>query len=538
MKNSELRNEPGIGTRPGSRNDLIILAALIVLGVFAYLPAHQRTLDPIIDAGRDLYLAERLAHGEVLYRDYVYNYPPVAPYLLALVVRIFGASLAVFTVFGIATALVTLVTLYITANLIAGRVAAGAIGALFVTLNFTGASTWGANYIFPYAYAATVGMMFLLLALLFVLRGWEWTAVSMAILAAGCKIEYAAAAIVLFVAAAGVKKVKTWTALFAAITSLIIAVASALASSVEGRAARQFYAQVSGLDTPFRSIMITALSAAGIVLFVFLLRQVHARKWLVLLSLALAIVTWLLASDVFFRAWALLQLAALVWAIARRDADLVILSTVAVVATARIALNLAPSWYGFVLVLPTYLVIARVLFNDLPALRVYSPRAAWLWLPLFGLIATAGLIQQRTRYEVKEYPIDTPRGRLYDANPDRARVLNEFIRTTRARSMVVFPEGVSLNYFTGIRNPLRRYIFTPPETAAPPVEAELLDALIEREPETVVILSRDVTEFGMRGFGEDYNRELASMIATRYRLERDWRLPRFRLALSRLTSSS
>jgi hypothetical protein len=254
--------------------------------------------------------------------------------------------------------------------------------------------------------------------------------------------------------------------------------------------------------------------------------------WPVVLAIGLAVLTWLLASDAFFRGWAFLQIAALAWAVKRKRSDLVILAVFSIASTARIPLNATPGWYGFVLILPVYVVIARVLFHELPAAGIYSRRAAWLWLPLIGLIATWGLVQQRERYAVKTYPIRTMRGTFYDANSDRARILNSFLSAAaRAKpsSLVVFPEGVSLNYFAGVPTPLRRYIFTPPETEPFLIEKEVFDELLATRPEAIVILTRDLSEFGSTGFGVDYNQRLLAWIHGQYRIARAWSSPRFEL---------
>src|SRR5687767_11126175 len=80
------------GQRP-SANEIALVAGLIAIAALFVLLGHGRWLDPIIDAGRDLYVPERLAHGARLYKDIDYNYPPLAPRTLALAVRLFGSSL-------------------------------------------------------------------------------------------------------------------------------------------------------------------------------------------------------------------------------------------------------------------------------------------------------------------------------------------------------------------------------------------------------------------------------------------------------------
>src|SRR6185436_19193189 len=84
----------GTGDRGRGTGAVLVVAVAIV----ALLQSWQRWLEPIIDTGRDLYIPEQLARGAKLYRDLRYQYPPLAPYLLALMP---DRSLAAYTILGI-----------------------------------------------------------------------------------------------------------------------------------------------------------------------------------------------------------------------------------------------------------------------------------------------------------------------------------------------------------------------------------------------------------------------------------------------------
>jgi len=63
--------------------------------------------------------------------------------------------------------------------------------------------------------------------------------------------------------------------------------------------------------------------------------------------------------------------------------------------------------------------------------------------------------------------IHTPKGIMYDTPVGRGTAVKEFLiyvsqqRPSKPQSMVVFPEGVSLNYFSGIPNPTGYNLFIP-----------------------------------------------------------------------------
>src|SRR4029077_979618 len=130
------------------------------------------------------------------------------------------------------------------------------------------------------------------------------------------------------------------------------------------------------------------------------------------------------------------------------------------------------------------------------------------------------------RYALKAFPIVSERGVFLDANPDRAKVLNEFIRTVRTGTLAVMPEGITLNYLTRTTPPLTFQTFTPPETADPGIESVVIDEMGKRPPDRVAIVSRDVQEYGYYAFGLDYDRRLAGHLFAHYDVGRRWSPPR------------
>jgi len=89
-----------------AENDIVWIAIVIAVAVVVLVRANGCALDPIIDTGRDLYIPEQIRGGGVkLYRDILYYYPPLAPYLLALITAMTGSSLAAYTMIGAAIGL-------------------------------------------------------------------------------------------------------------------------------------------------------------------------------------------------------------------------------------------------------------------------------------------------------------------------------------------------------------------------------------------------------------------------------------------------
>jgi hypothetical protein len=504
---------------------------LIAAGAIALAQSWNRWCDPVIDVGRDLYVPQALLHGTKLYSGILYYYPPLAPYLLAAITRVTGHTLLAYTSIGIAQSAVVAALLYAIARRLAGRWSALAASLAFVTISMCGASTWGANWIFPYAHAATFGMTFLLAFFACVVFDRPALGVAFALAASWCKIDFFVAAVIVIAAlyVAGklrLRHVATYVIAFAATVVLAVAIfgaanlrANIFPASLLGTArAARFYSIISG-GAWWRESIGQGLLALGVITAIALLIRLKLRA----AALAVALIAGLVAPviGVFFRAAGLLQWASLFFR--RRDPWLFALGALSVATTLRIALNVTISWYGFVLVVPMYLLIA------------YVARTEVIWLALLVVLSMRGLAEERTRFAAKQYPIVTKQGVLFDVNEPRAKALNDLLPMLHG-SVAVFPEGLTINYFAGVPTTLRYQTFTPVETADPAVEADIIRDLAAHSPEQIVMLTRDVHEFGSRGFGIDYNQRVVAYIREHYAVERTWGGPKFELAL--LTSAT
>jgi hypothetical protein len=519
----------------GGGREVAFIALLLIVAALAFAQSYQRWLDPIIDTGRDLYIPEQLAHGARLYRDIRYQYPPLTPYLLTAITTVIGHSLASYTAMGLLQSIAVAVALWVI-----GRRTAGAIGGFvatlfFIALSFCGASTWGANFLFPYSYGATIGMAFLVTSLaLFICERPAWALVAL-FAATWCKVEYGIAAVVIIAILVVGRRISIRHAAAFVIAEALTVTAALLyfpqfrenvfaEALTRGESARQFFRGVSGLADWRENLGTAVLASAGIAAIVWLLRSARPQ-----IAVPLTIViSLLLASHAFFRAWGLLQVVALVLAFRQRNPTLLTLSAFSIASTLRIPLSVSPAWYGFALIVPLYALIAYALFEYLPL----GGRAIW-WIPLIALLCGRDLAEQRERYGLKSFAISSPRGTFYDVNPDRARVLNEFIAQFQGGTLAVLPEGLTLNYLTRARTTLTFHTFTPVETADPRVESSIIEEFKAAPPDRVAIVSRDVTEYGYRGFGVDYDQRLLTYLTENYVLDRRWDRTRFHLTLLR-----
>jgi Dolichyl-phosphate-mannose-protein mannosyltransferase len=155
------------GWPTGNWNDAASRGLIIgVAFVLAWLTwAHWG--DVQIDCGRELYVPTEILRGKLLYRDIFYPYGPLAPYAGALLISLFGPSLNAFYLFGLAVAIGCALLLFEIGAMLDGR-GIGLTAALALLFEAFSPSLF--NFVFPYAYAATMGLFLSLLCAFFALR--------------------------------------------------------------------------------------------------------------------------------------------------------------------------------------------------------------------------------------------------------------------------------------------------------------------------------------------------------------------------------
>jgi hypothetical protein len=389
--------------------------------------------------------------------------------------------------------------------------------------------------------------MFLLLAIFFLLRYTLESAsrangvavVLFSLLASWCKIELAAiVAVVIIIAAVVHHFPKRYVFVYGGAMLLCASAAGLFFADAPptrqwlrdnifpstffgGSSFYGFYARVFGLPRWKELLLDSAYGALVLCAFAGCLAVMERQRRPAVVAGALGAMAILVAigGDFhFFQAWTLVQIGLLVPALLAPRQPLATLLFFSAASSARIFLKLAPAWYGFVLTIPTYLLIVFVVFAYLPERRLYSRRLSVMWLAFAVVVVGRGVWQQVNDYNRKSAPVETLRGTFYE-EPSRAAVLVPLLRaikTSGARSLVVMPEGLALNYLTAVDTPLSYYTFTPIEAAHPLIEQRILDELSARRPKLVAVVSRHVNEFGYRGFGVDYDRRVADFIRRQY----------------------
>lgn len=111
-----------VGWPFGRWEDTASRGLIVVVALALTWYTWARWGDIQVDCGRELYVPSELLRGKLIYRDIFYQYGPLAPYLGALLIALFGAHLVVFYVFGIAVAIGCAMLLFELGTILDGRI--------------------------------------------------------------------------------------------------------------------------------------------------------------------------------------------------------------------------------------------------------------------------------------------------------------------------------------------------------------------------------------------------------------------------------
>jgi len=189
----------------------------------------------------------------------------------------------------------------------------------------------------------------------------------------------------------------------------------------------------------------------------------------------------------------------------------------------KMFLNARISHYGFGLAMPAALALCIAALDWVPAWierRGGSGRVFSAVVIALLLVAGANYLKEQARWiSGKTERVGSGDDAFWaDA---RGMIVRDAIKEIAALSssdttLAVFPEGVMLNYLTGLRNPTPYFNFVPGELLLFG-EERMLDAFQAHAPDLVVLMHKDTSEYGFRFFGQDYGQRLSAWITANYR---------------------
>ena len=567
--------------------EILGVGVLCGLVVFFLATSWRKWPDPLVDFGNGLYIAWRLAHGAILYRDVDVDYGPLSQSINGILFTLFGPGIMVVVAANLVVFCAILSLLYILFRRAWGVVPALASCAIFIIVFGFSQSVVIGNYNFatPYSQETTHGLLVCLLLLFALSRwsqkpSWQTSAVVGFLfgLTAVLKPEFilAAAAViaaVVFLTARprrdafanrttvlpGAIGAIVPTLGFACYFSVFLGWKQALVASghawlssarLGSDKAQMFFL---GFDHPWQNLA-HELLALGWACFVLglvggaaCIAQANVARRGMALSLATVLLLGVGLVSTFIISWhevgrcllGLIGVYTVVKAMVfyqnrlgedgEREVFRLLVSVLALALLSRMILNGRIYQYGYYQAAIAAMVVPAVLLGE---------ATAWLNLQRLGKIFLVagcaalfipGLIvlteKSRELLRLKTFPVGDGRDLFYaypPASDAEGEIVDRTVRTLRAipaiRTLVVLPEGAMINYLARLPSPVAPLFFYAGITEGGR-ENNIVASFEKEPPDSIVIVSRDLRDYGITRYGERMGagQEIMQWTATHYR---------------------
>ena len=191
-----------------------------------------------------------------------------------------------------------------------------------------------------------------------------------------------------------------------------------------------------------------------------------------------------------------------------RAIEKTLLCALALALMTRMILNGRIYQYGFIQASLASLVISAVLIEELPRLMKFEGLNFAIYRLCIGILLLCGVLsilaQSKTMEVAKTLPIGSGHDLFY-AYPKTVsfdgelvkNVTETLLKNSSPQTLVVVPEGIMINYLTRKVSPVSAQAFYTNRK----LEQELVKTLDKNKPDKFVLISRDLTEYGVTQFG-------------------------------------
>lgn len=510
---------------------------LLPYAVFAALFAitFKRWILPFQDSGRDADVALRIAGGAVLYRDVEYYYGPLAPFLDAACLLVFGYDLDV--LIGLRTVLGLLGVEAL--RRLACRVAPDAATAAAITAFIVAACCFdtGGAYPFPYSVAAleaAVGMWWAL-ELALGAQGWRGAAGAgcVAVVAAAAKVEAIPMALGATGVALALRRPRGEAAVVVGVATAAVAVIILLPCWVVGveTMTRQGYLHLSHFPRPLLAMYEFSVLYGGMPAERFW----GGGWWEVVrpsalhVGLVLGVLSWARARSAALTALAFLLGASTVRSSWNQDLH-VLLPLAGVIGVSDVVRAFWRWWRGqpiavercgmAIVMLPALarqpFFFRNLIYGAFSAPLAFVTSLAWMARRvaareafvalLLGLTVAQGVQRWRDVGSQPDVWTELPRAALY-LPVEESAFLKELVAELPKFAppggwTAVVPETGFVNFVTGLPNPFVEEQFYPEVQDA--VAEDLMIRVLEERKPTLVISNRPLDEYSAAAYGEGF----------------------------------
>ena len=514
----------------------LIIIWCLFLPVFVIVWAHQGHL--IIDCGREVFYPQRILEGSVLYKDLFNIYGPVSYLINAGLYKMFGASLYTLYFAGMTVSVGIVTFIYLISRLFFDKFLSFSISVLTLILGCF--SFYIFNYIFPYSFAMSYGLLAFLASLycliLFIKTQQNmlyYLSAFFAGLAVFSKYEFIPYLLIfLFVE---YKLNLNWKRIITAILSCIIVpvliftilflqglgfgdiihCAKDIIAMTRTQTLKFFYI-ISGLafqkETLGLLIRNFFKSAFPIILFLsamYLYDKSRLKSGLLFAGSFIAVCSFVTVEYFIFLPFLLTILAFIFLKKQTLEVQIFVLSSLLV--SLKVFWATVTSSYG-IFFIPT-LIIAVFCFVP----KDFRNKMG-IYLLVLTLIFAINNLRQR---KFKSIKVKTEKGVIYD-NTEAKDVLPRLItylktNTTENDTVLILPEGLLINFLANRKSDDYYNSFLPLyiETFG---EKRLINHFENNKPDFIIIHNYPTSDYYFKSICKDYAFEFCNFVRTNYRL--------------------
>lgn len=553
--------------------DAAARAAIAAVALFLFWLTWAHWGDIQLDCGRELYVPYEILRGKLLYKDLFYAFGPLAPYLEAALLYTFGLHFSVLYILGLCTALCYGLVIFEIGETLDSR-SVGFSAALIVLIQGFRPSEF--NYIFPWSYAGSLGLLFSLFSLLFVIRfilhtkdAYLLSSALFAAIALLSKQEFGAVSFLTLAVTLG------WIAssagsLRSSIRAVLLCLPGVvLCSTIYGwffwsltptvmiadnwievpgtyymRHFGSSWAAAVGLRLSPPEILGMCLNAATVLLCWWLIAraalgsfQRRTLPFVAIVSLGVLVITsaipftkeLVLFVFIYPRGMFFFGLSYCLYVIFRykrlkqpKDFARVVLACSALLISFRVLVEVQPIGYSVFYDVPLVLVFVMALARAIcySARPLSIPDAHNLLSALLAMeVISFTFIMLLPHRPARTARLHVAQGAMYlapnDANVAQQIISFVFEQKQQGRSVAIVPELPFVYALTGTDAPSRWYTIFP-GAPSPQQEYGYIADLTRAAPSYLVITNRYTAEYGPRYFGIDYDRRIYHWIEKHY----------------------
>lgn len=476
------------------KHGFILLTEILIITVFCLF--YGRFGDINIDSFREAYIPEQIINGKVLYKNIFCIYPPLGYLINAFLFKVFGVNLSVLYISGLFSAM----GIFYFINKISKMffndfLSAGII--IFLIAGFV-LSPNVFNSFFPYSYGILYGLLFALASIYFGLNKKYPLAYLLCSLAVCSKAEFLPLLPILILLSKK-ENIGKNSALFILPPIIILCILFTQGVKISDLLTSLGLIKLIGSSNTLNEFY----SSMGLVP-----RWEHLQLYLVDFIKFILPVNWSKYQEVLIWVFPVITLC-LAFRFKKLTKNEIFFITASVLVSLKVFFALTLQSYG-VYYLGFALISLGILLNK--HLRKVFAVYLILWGLIIGFNNTKSLLKKDFTIQNKKGIIKT----FPKSGEEVSKLMEVANKFTASSKIVIYPENLAVNYFTGIKSDDKFYSLIPlyVETFG---EENIIKRLENTRPDYIMVTDYDTFAYGPSKFGEDYAINVKKYIDKNYK---------------------